>query len=45
MPLYQYESVSATVIIFSENQDDADSKLVDIVREPNTFDLTHSEVV
>lgn len=41
MPEYHYESAEATVIILADNEDDADTKLAEIVREPNTFDLTH----
>ena len=40
IPQYQYESEDATLIISSENQDDADIKLADLVREPNNFDLS-----
>lgn len=37
---YQYESEGATLIISAEKQDDADIKLVELVREPNIFDCT-----
>jgi len=43
MPDYHYESADATVIITATNEDHADIKLAEIVREPNTFDLAHKE--
>ena len=42
---YYYESKDATLIIPAENADDADQILADLVREPNTFDRTHSVAV
>ena len=39
MPEYHYESAEATVIILADNEDSADTKLAEIVREPNVFDL------
>ena len=41
MPKYYYESADTTVIISADNEDDADTKLAEIVKEPNTFDLAH----
>ena len=36
--IFKYESKIATIFLFAKNRECADSKLDDIVKEPNSYD-------